>query len=57
MNLGKKMLWGGLGWALGGPIGAIIGYSFACMSGQSTTSYSGAYQNRVYPKTLAVKRM
>ena len=51
MNLGKKMLWGGLGWALGGPIGAIIGYSFASMSGQSTTSYSSAYQNRVYPKT------
>ena len=36
MNLGKKMLWGGLGWALGGPIGAIIGYSFASMSGQYT---------------------
>ena len=53
MNLGKKMLWGGLGWALGGPIGAIIGYSFASISGQPTTSYSGAYQNRVYPKTQA----
>ena len=51
MNLGKKMLWGGLGWALGGPIGAIIGYSFASMSGQSSTNYGGAYQNRVYPKT------
>ncbi len=51
MNLGKKMLWGGLGWALGGPIGAIIGYSFASMSGQSSTNFGGAYQNRVYPKT------
>ena len=51
MNLGKKMLWGGLGWALGGPIGAIIGYSFASMSGQSSANYGGAYQNRVYPKT------
>ena len=51
MNLGKKMLWGGLGWALGGPIGAIIGYSFASMSGQYTTNYSSGYQNRVYPKT------
>ena len=51
MNLGKKMLWGGLGWALGGPIGAIIGYSFASMSGQPSTNFGGAYQNRVYPKT------
>ena len=51
MNLGKKMLWGGLGWALGGPIGAIIGYSFASMSGQYTTNYSRGYQNRAYPKT------
>ena len=51
MNLCKKMLWGGLGWALGGPIGAIIGYSFASMSGQSTTKYSGGYQSRGYPNT------
>jgi len=51
VNLGKKMLWGGFGWALGGPIGAIIGYSFASMSGQSTTKYSGGYQNRGYPNT------
>ena len=51
MNLGKKMLWGGVGWALGGPIGAIIGYSFASMSGQYTTNYSSGYQNRAYPKT------
>jgi DnaJ like chaperone protein len=51
VNLGKKMLWGGLGWALGGPIGAIIGYSFASMSAQYTTNYSGGYQNRAYPKT------
>ena len=23
MNVGKKILWGGLGWVLGGPIGAV----------------------------------
>jgi len=51
VNLGKKMLWGGLGWALGGPIGAIIGYSFASMSGQQTTNYSRGSHNRAYPKT------
>ena len=55
MSVGKKMLWGGLGWALGGPIGAIIGYSLAGMSGQlggsTFTSYGGAYQSQVYPQT------
>lgn len=55
MSVGKKMLWGGLGWALGGPIGAIIGYSLAGMSGQQGgspfTSYGGAYQSQVYPQT------
>ncbi|MBC8346825.1 MAG: TerB family tellurite resistance protein [Candidatus Marinimicrobia bacterium] len=45
------MLWGGLGWALAGPIGAIIGYSLAGMSGQTGGVYGGAYQSRDYPKT------
>ena len=27
----NKWLWGGLGWALGGPIGAIMGYAIASM--------------------------
>ncbi len=51
MSVGKKMLWGGLGWALGGPIGAIIGYSLAGMSGQASGAYGGAYQSRGYPQT------
>ena len=34
MTLGKKILWGGLGWAMGGPIGAILGYAFASLSEQ-----------------------
>jgi len=34
MTLGKKILWSGLGWAMGGPIGAILGYAFASMSSQ-----------------------
>lgn len=45
------MLWGGLGWALGGPIGAIIGYSLAGMSGQTGGTYGSAYQSRGYPQT------
>ena len=45
------MLWGGLGWVLGGPIGAIIGYSLAGFTDQSTGGYSTNYQYTKYPKT------
>ena len=31
MNI-NKWLWGGLGWAVGGPIGAIMGYALGSMS-------------------------
>ena len=34
MTIGKKLLWSGLGWAMGGPIGAILGYAFASLSEQ-----------------------
>lgn len=34
MTFGKKLMWGSLGWVLGGPIGAIIGYGLASMSEQ-----------------------
>ncbi len=55
MSVGKKLLWGGLGWALGGPIGAIVGYTIASMSdqqgGSPFSSYGGAYQSRAYPQT------
>ena len=48
-------MWGGLGWALGGPIGAIVGYTLAGMSGQQGsspfTSYGGTYQSLTYPQT------
>ena len=47
MSVGKKMLWGGLGWVLGGPIGAIIGYSLAGFTGQPNSNYQ--YTN--YPQT------
>jgi DnaJ like chaperone protein len=32
MPINKKFLWGGLGWVLGGPIGAILGYTIASMN-------------------------
>ena len=51
MSVGKKMLWGGLGWVLGGPIGAIIGYSLAGMSAQTHGASGRAYQAQGYPQT------
>ena len=50
MNVRKKIFWGGLGWVLGGPIGAIIGYSMAGMNTQQGSSSSYFESNR-YPKT------
>jgi len=47
------MLWGGLGWVLGGPIGAIIGYSLAGFTDQSSGGYSPNYQYTKYPQTQA----
>ena len=37
MNI-NKWLWGGLGWAMGGPIGAIMGYALGSMTGTARTS-------------------
>jgi len=37
MNI-NKWLWGGLGWAMGGPIGAIMGYALGSMTGTASTS-------------------
>ena len=35
MNM-NKWLWGGLGWAIGGPIGAIMGYALGSMTSHQT---------------------
>ena len=32
MSFNKKLLWGGLGWVFAGPIGAILGYTYASIS-------------------------
>ena len=42
MSLNKKLLWGGLGWVFGGPIGAILGYTYASMSDKNLQRLSGA---------------
>ena len=52
MSLGKKLLWGGLGWAMGGPIGAILGYAFASMSDQFQFQGGGeTYRRGKIPRT------
>ena len=41
MSLNKKLLWGGLGWVVAGPIGAILGYAYGSMS--STTNFQKSH--------------
>ena len=51
MTLGKKILWSGLGWAMGGPIGAILGYAFAKLSDQPSQKYRSTRQRSTIPRT------
>ncbi len=47
MGFFKKLLFGGLGWSLGGPIGAVIGLAIACLfdknDGAETQRISGGF--------------
>lgn len=57
MTLGKKILWSGLGWAMGGPIGAILGYAFASLSEQQPkrrTSYGRTTLSRTSTEDFMV---
>ena len=45
MGAWNKLLWGGIGWAFGGPIGAILAYSFASMADGDSAKYKRAFQN------------
>ena len=54
MSIGKKLLWGSMGWVLGGPIGAIVGYAIASMDQRNTRQswgQTGAFQHQNYPRT------
>ncbi len=57
MSLGKKILWGGLGWAMGGPIGAIIGFAFAALSDQAPQKFRSAQQRSTIPRTGTIDFM
>ena len=41
----KKWIWGGLGWALIGPIGGILGFALGSLS-QDGSQYSRGQQTR-----------
>ncbi|MCH7851245.1 MAG: TerB family tellurite resistance protein [Candidatus Marinimicrobia bacterium] len=45
----ERWLWGGLGWALGGPIGGILGFALGSMANRSPSG-AAADQNK-YPRT------
>ena len=46
----EKWLWGGLGWALGGPIGGLLGFALGAMRDQGRgTSFIGT--GNAYPRT------
>ncbi len=51
MSIGKKLLWGGLGWAMGGPIGAILGYAFASMSERAPQGYRSSRRQPSFQQT------
>ena len=50
MSVSKKILFGGLGWALAGPIGAIIGYYLAS-SGDYSSQRTFGSATQSYPRT------
>ncbi|NQT96687.1 MAG: TerB family tellurite resistance protein [Candidatus Marinimicrobia bacterium] len=53
MSFGKRLIWGGIGWALGGPIGGIIGYALASLSQQTSndgaTNFGGGFRSHRQP--------
>ena len=57
MALGKKILWSGLGWAMGGPIGAILGFAFAAFADHAPQNYRSAKQRSTIPGTGTIDFM
>ena len=51
MSLNKKLIWGGLGWVVAGPIGAILGYAYGSMNSETnirqfSSSHQSGYANK-----------
>ena len=54
MSFNKKLIWSGLGWVMGGPLGAILGYAFASMNKDSNLSWKQLNPSKSYnPRTTA----
>ena len=54
MTIGRKLLWGSLGWVTLGPIGAILGYAYAQLTEKDSVGSWGTeqtYRSTAYPKT------
>ena len=52
MSFNKKLLWGGLGGVVAGPIGAILGYAYGSMNAEPKIERFGSSSGRRYsPKT------
>ena len=52
MSFNKKLLWGGLGWVVAGPIGAILGYAYGSMNSEPKIENFGPSSGKGYaPKT------
>ena len=59
MAFGKKLIWGSLGWVMGGPIGAILGIAFASMNQGSSSQWTQINQQsnfgrRTKPNDFAI---
>ena len=54
MSFNKKLIWSGLGWVMGGPVGAILGYAFASMNKNSNMNWKKLNHHENYnPRTTA----
>ena len=54
MTIGRKLLWGSLGWVTLGPIGAILGYAYAQLTEKDSVGSWGTeqpYRSTSYPRT------
>ena len=53
MTIGRKLLWGSLGWVTLGPIGAILGYAYAQLTDKDSVGSWGTeqpYRSTSYPR-------
>tara|TARA_X000001036_G_scaffold404875_1_gene412460 strand:+ start:307 stop:1041 length:735 start_codon:yes stop_codon:yes gene_type:complete len=61
MSFNKKLFWGGLGWVFAGPIGAILGYTYASINQQNQSwnqqSNNSSYRMKTKPGDFVISVM